>query len=227
MIETSILIIDDLRNPKREQITELLNVDASKTHIFVARTAIEAIAAINNHADEIEYVFFDHDLGDGPSAMLAAKFLCAFYSDIEVSNRPIYYVHTANPVGSDNLFHLLDSHFATVRLDDISNYFTVLDIAPNRDISVNEQRVMCIETNNPAQRHVFINRDTLVLGAVEDIEHTMLMSTHIVSHTLDTDIIGEDLILDVFDHNYDVVTMNYGEIISITRTTLGAMYDMK
>lgn len=221
MSKTTVLVVDNLRNPRRDTLAKYLRVDASDLHFLVARNTVEAITAINNYVDVIDHIFLDHDGKHGSKVI--AKFLCSFYDDIEPAVRPMCHLYTKT---SDNksLDHIIRMSFSTVIIPDPDVYFEELDTSPNQDVATKDTRIIRIETSEAKTRHIFINRDNLFMGTVEKMNHAMSMSTQIVFHTLDTDIVGEELILDVIDDNYDVVTKSYGQIISITRTTLGTMY---
>jgi hypothetical protein len=71
-----------------------------------AATADEAIAAIDT--GEVTFISFDHDLGLGKTGYDVAKYIeeRAYGGHL----RPIYYkVHSANPVGAQNIRTAMDS----------------------------------------------------------------------------------------------------------------------
>ena len=53
--------------------------------------------------NEIVYISFDHDLGEGPTGYDAAKWLCELILDNKLKTLPKYFVHSANPVGKSNI----------------------------------------------------------------------------------------------------------------------------
>jgi hypothetical protein len=57
-------------------------------------------------------ICFDHDLGDGPSGMDAAKWLTEYCLDSELK-LPKWNIQSANPIGKRNIEALLNS-FARV-----------------------------------------------------------------------------------------------------------------
>jgi hypothetical protein len=85
------LFVDDLRNPPTQDW-------------MVARSYGEAVAVLST-APVVE-ISLDHDLGEDKSGYDVAKWM------IESDTWPrIIRVHTANPVGRDNIFQLLE-HYA-------------------------------------------------------------------------------------------------------------------
>jgi hypothetical protein len=93
------LFIDDLRNPV-------------STSWVVARTSAEAIALMETRGCPCE-ISFDHDLGGNDTAMVMVKRLIELDLDAEGRFFPdnfIFSVHSANPVGRDNIVGLLRSY---------------------------------------------------------------------------------------------------------------------
>ena len=215
-----ILIIDDLRKPKREAIIEFLDlIDDEPPEFFVARTAIEAITFLEKTA--VDYIFFDHDLGYGASAMLAARYVIREFDRI---SKPRCIVHTSNPVGGDSLVAVLGATHSAMRIYHPEKLFTVLDTPPNRDIPMFEQRIVSIETDNNDTRYVFINLDARTASTTRSLNHAVSTSMQIVTHDLDTAIIGEDLAFSIIDHYGEIKNINLGQIVSIERMKFVGMY---
>ena len=90
------LYLDDIRNPKTKGWT-------------IVRNYYEFVKEIDEHGlpDEIS---FDHDLGeDAKTGYDCAKWLCEYcwMNGIPI---PPYNVHSANPVGRDNIIGILKSY---------------------------------------------------------------------------------------------------------------------
>src|SRR4051812_24062717 len=91
------LFLDDIRDPPNDTWT-------------VARSYREAVELVQ-HQGFPETVSFDHDLGDGPTGMDFAHWLVAFDLDHNVMpDKFTFQVHSANPVGRDNIVGLLDQY---------------------------------------------------------------------------------------------------------------------
>jgi hypothetical protein len=93
------LFIDDLRDP----------VSSSWA---IARTSAEAIALLETRGCPGE-ISFDHDLGGDDTAMIVVKRMIEM--DLDASGRFIpcdftFSVHSANPVGAENIAALLHSY---------------------------------------------------------------------------------------------------------------------
>jgi hypothetical protein len=93
------LYLDDIRNPK--------NSDFS-----IVRSFEDAVNHVIQHGFP-NYVSFDHDLGEGDSrtGYDFAKWLVEY--DLNHNAMPKdfdYNVHSANPVGAENIRHLLDCY---------------------------------------------------------------------------------------------------------------------
>lgn len=80
------LFVDDVRNPPDDSWT-------------VARSYSEAEAHI--HSGEVEEISFDHDLGEEKTGYDLAKLIERRAFDFILP--PIWYVHSANPVGRGNI----------------------------------------------------------------------------------------------------------------------------
>lgn len=95
------IYLDDIRNPKAKDW-------------IVVRSYNDFVSWIQNNGvpDEIS---FDHDLGqETKTGYDAAKWLCAYCMD-NCLPLPSWNIHSANPVGADNIKNYLlnfDKHFA-------------------------------------------------------------------------------------------------------------------
>lgn len=91
------LFLDDLRNPPT-------------LTWCVARSYEEAVTLVQKHGFP-EHVSFDHDLGDGPTGMDFAHYLIAIDLDHGIMPKNFTYtVHSANPIGAENIATLLDRY---------------------------------------------------------------------------------------------------------------------
>jgi hypothetical protein len=80
--------------------------DENAPYELHAVNAAEAIAAIDT--GEIDFISFDHDLGQGKTGYDVAKYIeeRAYGGHL----RPIYYkVHSANPVGAERIHIAMES----------------------------------------------------------------------------------------------------------------------
>lgn len=85
------LYVDDIRNP----ISNSWNV---------ARNYREAITLIENN--NIQFLSLDHDLGERKTGYDIAKFIVEKGIEIKQIN-----IHSANPVGRDNIIQLIKHYF--------------------------------------------------------------------------------------------------------------------
>lgn len=89
------LFLDDVRNPKKEGWTIVRNYEEFINHI-----------SLNGLPEELS---FDHDLGEEQKTGYdCAKWLCDYCwgNGLPI---PDYNVHSANPVGRDNIISILQS----------------------------------------------------------------------------------------------------------------------
>ena len=94
------LFIDDLREPPTP------SVEDDFATFFVARSTNQAIEIINEFGWP-EFMSLDHDLGGDDTAMVFLKRLVnEIWTDQPI---PKYFVHSANPVGSDNIHSFMQS----------------------------------------------------------------------------------------------------------------------
>lgn len=90
------LYLDDIRNPKTDGWTVVRNFDEFVNHI-----------TLNGLPEEIS---FDHDLGDNEKTGYdSAKWLCE-YCWTNGLPIPTWNVHSANPVGRDNIVQLIENY---------------------------------------------------------------------------------------------------------------------
>ena len=92
------IFLDDIRTPKSPDW-------------YICRTAEEAIFLIkNSKCDEIS---FDHDLGDENdlTGYTVAKCIEKLAATGELKKFPVWYVHSANPVGKKNIVLAMKSAF--------------------------------------------------------------------------------------------------------------------
>lgn len=75
----------------------------------IVRSYDEAVAIITHHGIP-SYMSFDHDLGSDKTGMDVAKWICYYALDnnFDLSSM-IFYVHSQNPVGRDNIQSYLDN----------------------------------------------------------------------------------------------------------------------
>ncbi|ENH6339639.1 hypothetical protein ABWH74_002989 [Burkholderia vietnamiensis] len=95
------LFIDDIRDPMEPDW-------------YVARTSSEAIMLLETLGCPRE-ISFDHDLGGTDTAMLVVKRLVEIDLDsggVFFPNNFVYTVHSANPVGRENIRGLMDQYLA-------------------------------------------------------------------------------------------------------------------
>ncbi len=95
------LFIDDIRAPIAEDW-------------LVARTSSEALGLMANRGCPIE-ISFDHDLGGDDTAMVVVKRMIELDIDAKGGFIPpafTFAVHSANPVGRDNILGLLGQYLA-------------------------------------------------------------------------------------------------------------------
>lgn len=85
------LFIDDERMPPADQ-----------NNWLIARTYDSAIDILQKF--NIDYISFDHDLGDGGSGMDVAKWLVEYDIDNDIiGDKFDFFVHSQNPVGTENI----------------------------------------------------------------------------------------------------------------------------
>jgi hypothetical protein len=90
------VFLDDIRSPKTE------NFDKIARSIEDFKSIIE-VALLSN--TKITYISFDHDLGECPDGLDCVKYLVEKDMDNDILSVDFEYnVHSANPVGSQDIF---------------------------------------------------------------------------------------------------------------------------
>lgn len=90
------IFVDDVRNPIDIYAT------TKPEEYIIARTYNEAITLLNTYKKEEIYISLDHDLGEEKTGYDIAKYI------VEHQFPQLYFfVHSANPVGRDNINQLL------------------------------------------------------------------------------------------------------------------------
>jgi hypothetical protein len=99
------IYLDDLRTP-------------SDNSWFIIRNHHDFIHKISTSFNQIECISFDHDLGEEKTGFDCAKYLIEYCMNNNLTP-PQTYVHSANPVGRENIIYL------------INNYLTFIEEVPN------------------------------------------------------------------------------------------------
>lgn len=94
------LFLDDIRNP----VYILNGYDENEWTLIT--TAEEAFKIIESGI--VTHISFDHDLGTKLTGYDVAKHIEMLVVEGKI-NMPIYYVHSANPVGSKNIIRAMES----------------------------------------------------------------------------------------------------------------------
>ena len=101
------LYLDDVRNPPIEY-QQAYNVEIVRSYeAFVTKIRDTGLPDI---------ISFDHDLGEEKSGYDCMKWLVEYLMDNDLE-MPKVLVHSANPVGADNIRGLYDSYNKHVRED--------------------------------------------------------------------------------------------------------------
>lgn len=106
---TILLWLDDERDPANSRWHDYFPV--MPTDVAWVKSYAEFIEWIDTNSLP-DGICFDHDLGDGPSGMDAAKWLTEYCLDNDV-NLPAWSVQSANPIGKLNITALLESFART------------------------------------------------------------------------------------------------------------------
>lgn len=88
------LFIDDVRDPP-------------STDWVVVRSTNEALNYVQDHGWP-DFISFDHDLGGEDTTMVFLKYLVYEHWD-GITTPPDYKVHSANPVGAENIKSFMES----------------------------------------------------------------------------------------------------------------------
>jgi hypothetical protein len=104
------LFLDDIREiDYNDQFNSFTN--ENNLHVFLARSSEEAksIVLLNGCPSVVS---FDHDLGGDDTAMDFIKWLIEMDMDDKdvIPNDFMYFIHSANPVGSANIDGILKSY---------------------------------------------------------------------------------------------------------------------
>jgi hypothetical protein len=103
----TLLWLDDIRDPKTADWLMMYAPDFSNNS--------SNVIWVKNYSEFIDWILkndvpykisFDHDLGEEKSGFDCAKWLVDYCLDNQKSI-PNFVVHSANPVGSENIRHLL------------------------------------------------------------------------------------------------------------------------
>lgn len=97
------LFLDDERMPD-----DVVWIDLPKVDWTIVRNVTEFRKAVLENT--LLMVSFDHDLGTAETGATAARFLCEHLAE---SNSPLprgCFIHSQNPVGSDNIRSILYSY---------------------------------------------------------------------------------------------------------------------
>lgn len=101
------LFLDDIRNPSL-----FYSIDDD---FHVSRTYDDAVEFVKSHGIP-DFISFDHDLGDiNPNEKTGytfAKFLIEYMIDNDCLKQFKYVVHSANPVGKNNIEKYLENAFS-------------------------------------------------------------------------------------------------------------------
>jgi len=100
-----LLYIDDIRNPKTDY------------NWVVLRSSAEAIEYVKKNG-MVKYASLDHDLGGDDTVMIFLKWLIEYDMDHNGQIIPfnfIWNVHSANPVGTQNIDGLLKNYMLVKR----------------------------------------------------------------------------------------------------------------
>lgn len=108
----TIIFIDDLRNPK-------MYLDLNTNDVYHAYNYQHFVNVLNNLYEsdkKIDEIWFDHDLGDDTySGYDCAKYLVKFCVEHNIK-LPKYHIHSANPVGRENIDSYLKSYLKSLSL---------------------------------------------------------------------------------------------------------------
>ncbi len=105
----TLLWLDDERDPTETRWHDFFPIPSAEVIWVKSCSEFTDWISANSLPDAI---CFDHDLGDGPSGMDAAKWLTEYCLDNHVK-LPAWNIQSANPIGKLNISALLNS-FARV-----------------------------------------------------------------------------------------------------------------
>ena len=101
----TLLWLDDERDPTDERWSSYFPIESPR--IVWVKSYTEFVDWIDANSLP-SAICFDHDLGDGPSGMDAAKWLTEYCLDAN-SKLPAWNIQSANPIGKKNIEALLSS----------------------------------------------------------------------------------------------------------------------
>ena len=99
-----LLFLDDIRTPHCicDEYWEFKPED-----FIIVRTYKQFVKYIKENGVP-DFISFDHDLGDGKNGFDCAKWLVNYCIDNNLDFCFDYYVHSANPVGSNNIHNAFE-----------------------------------------------------------------------------------------------------------------------
>ena len=106
----TILWLDDIRDPnvfKELYISQFVSV---YDEIVWVKNYDEFVNYITNN-EFPNYIFFDHDLGEELNGYDCCKYVVDFMMEHNIDpNKPSFIVQSANPVGRDNIYGLINNY---------------------------------------------------------------------------------------------------------------------
>lgn len=100
-----IIWLDDIRNPKK-----FLNNYNDYDEVIWVHNFDEFVKNIKSNNIENISISFDHDLGEDLSGYDCAKFLVNYCLDYNIELPKNIYIHSANPVGAENIKKLIENY---------------------------------------------------------------------------------------------------------------------
>lgn len=100
------LYLDDVRDPKDPE------------NWVVIRSSIMAVIACTERKELPEFMSLDHDLGDDDNTMRFLKELYYIWESqgADPEKIPKYIVHSANPIGTENIISFMESWKKSAKL---------------------------------------------------------------------------------------------------------------
>lgn len=104
------LYLDDIRIPDYEfhKLNAKLSLKSGNKNPYklrIARSSEQAKEIIKRYGMP-SFISFDHDLGGEDTSIVFLRWLTEHYFDLNI---PEYVVHSANPIGKDNLISIMNS----------------------------------------------------------------------------------------------------------------------
>lgn len=131
---SSILLVDDLRNFKREVLTQngiIVGDDGSRDHLLricrTSQSAVEVLGTDDRHWDQI---WLDHDLGmnangEDDTTMAVVDYILFRHNEGNPVKARDYIIHSSNPVGVRRIAAALQSIGRNSVIVDPRDFFTV------------------------------------------------------------------------------------------------------